>query len=189
MNNLTNEQKARIFAMHLGCSVCGHDDNNPYRLIGVDSEGEFGYLKIDTENSEEGPSWEHAEFCLLLLRPLSAITDEDAIKLIRLECINFDKNYTKVPFTIRRELTDSGRLGIFFDRKHEDGVIDCPVRLYVSGLSYNAGGFSSSISYKGVQWLISKGYAIPLFIAPNHPDNGKTAIELRLAIDITKQNG
>lgn len=35
------------------------------------------------------------------------------------------------------------------------------------------------------QYLISKSYAVPIFFAPNHPDNGKTAIELDLARDKT----
>lgn len=33
------------------------------------------------------------------------------------------------------------------------------------------------------KYLISKGYAVPLFFAPNHLANGKTAIELGIAID------
>lgn len=35
------------------------------------------------------------------------------------------------------------------------------------------------------QYLISKSYDVPLFFAPNHWANGKTAIELGIAIDRT----
>lgn len=35
------------------------------------------------------------------------------------------------------------------------------------------------------QQLIEWGYAVPLQIEPGHPDNGKTAIELDIAIDKT----
>lgn len=36
------------------------------------------------------------------------------------------------------------------------------------------------------QHLINRGYALPLWIAPNHPCNGLTAIEMGLAIDSSK---
>ncbi|MES2620205.1 MAG: hypothetical protein V4615_05065 [Bacteroidota bacterium] len=48
----------------------------------------------------------------------------------------------------------------------------------------NSGG---NIRYNMYQYLIQQGYAVPLFIAPNHPANGKTAIELGLAIEKTKE--
>lgn len=51
-----------------------------------------------------------------------------------------------------------------------------------SGITWNM----LSVFYV-TQYLIQKGYAVPLFIEPNHPLNGKTAIELGLAI--TKATG
>lgn len=38
-------------------------------------------------------------------------------------------------------------------------------------------------AYNVFQYLISKGYAVPLFFAPNHWANGKTALELGTAIE------
>jgi hypothetical protein len=35
------------------------------------------------------------------------------------------------------------------------------------------------------QYLIQQGYAVPLFYGVGHPMNGKTAIELGLALDAT----
>lgn len=44
----------------------------------------------------------------------------------------------------------------------------------------------NDVRYYVHQYLIQRGYAVPLFIEPNHPANGRTAIELNLAIDKSK---
>lgn len=41
-------------------------------------------------------------------------------------------------------------------------------------------------SYSILQYLISKGYAVPLFFGLDHPCNGKTAIECGVAIEKSK---
>lgn len=45
---------------------------------------------------------------------------------------------------------------------------------------------SESLHYRGYLFLVYHGYAVPLFFDVSHPDNGKTAIELGIAIDKTK---
>lgn len=42
-----------------------------------------------------------------------------------------------------------------------------------------------NMPYNVCQYLISKGYAVPLWFGIDHPANGKTAIELEIAIDKT----
>jgi hypothetical protein len=39
------------------------------------------------------------------------------------------------------------------------------------------------LPYAVFQYLILKGYAVPLYMGVDHPDNGKDAIQLRLAIE------
>lgn len=46
--------------------------------------------------------------------------------------------------------------------------------------SYDDSGIAYPFMY---QYLISKGYAVPLFFGINHWANGKTAIQLQIAID------
>lgn len=46
----------------------------------------------------------------------------------------------------------------------------------------------NNIGYDQYQFLISKGYAVPLWFGIDHWANGKTAIDLGIAIDKTKHN-
>ncbi len=48
-------------------------------------------------------------------------------------------------------------------------------------------GFSS-IGWPCYNYLISKGYAVPLWLGINHVSNGKTAIELDIALNSTTLN-
>lgn len=140
-NNLTTEQIAKVFAMYLGCDI----------------QGEYLSMDIDTGIKISVPLmrklagvYQNGKMMLegglfdlsspkLILRPLSAITDEDT--------------------DIADEMIIEG-IGSAFD----DGRF--------VGLTY--------------PFLIQRGYAVPLFIAPNHPDNGKTAIELGIANEAFK---
>lgn len=42
-----------------------------------------------------------------------------------------------------------------------------------------------NLLWEAFQYLIKYGYAVPLYFGPDHPCNGKTAIELGIAIDVT----
>jgi hypothetical protein len=114
------------------------------------------------------------------LTPLSAISDEDAIELAfkggLAKGYEIFKVYSKAPDTwvcvkTRRKYFDDEL------KFNEDGYKYEEV--YVTFYDLKAWQF---------QYLIQKGYAVPLFIEPNHPLNGKTAIELGLAIDKTTIN-
>lgn len=100
--------------------------------------------------------------CKLLLTPLSKISDEDAIEVGNIVYLDEDKAYTGIKV-----------------------------------LSYFTGdnelfGFGSDISplmaIEIIELLKRKGYAVPLYFESDHPLNGKTAIELGLAIDKTLSN-
>jgi hypothetical protein len=160
--NLTHDQVARVFSMYLGSKVFLDEtnlaepvDDNVFTLIGVTTESillqevgvwyklfvRFGFHSIVVPNK-------------LLLKPLSAITDEDAIEFCNLFLTDEGSNGGKIE-TAKNEIRNSFNAGIFM----------CEWDTY--------------------QYLIQQGYAVPIFIAPNHPDNGKTALELGLAIDTT----
>lgn len=95
------------------------------------------------------------EYHNLLLTSLSEISDEDARVLVSL---------------------------VYPDAKHDDAHNLLLGRSLVTRLINGYIGNREAIVF---QYLISKGYAGPLFFAPNHPCNGKTAIELGLAISST----
>lgn len=99
--------------------------------------------------------WAVPTDCKLLLTPLSAITDEHAVEV------------AKIVGCIDKECPES-------DFKYWGDYIKA--RLIMKGVD----DFYHSV--KIFQYLISKGYAVPLFFGVDHQDNGKTAIECGIAI-------
>ena len=170
MNNLTTEQKARIFAIYIRQTCCNIKGlSTPQKICGVNSS--CTDIKPDTWDYNNKPprSWEFDELNLIL-RPLKSITNEDAIEVARLN-EDFYSVYIEPEDLLRDEMDEHSFLvyqRCFVDR---DDRIE-----YV---------FSDCLKSDQFQYLIQRGYAVPLFIAPGHPDNGKTAIELGLAIDST----
>jgi hypothetical protein len=141
-NNLTNEQVARIFAMYLGQKVRAYDSDLTLSVLHK-SPSDFNEFSVGgaVENKFK-----------LLLTPLSAISDEDAIEV-------------------------SNLYGFHTDNPKVQG------QALVHWLAKD--GKSRDINFEIYQYLVLTGHAVPLFIEVGHPDNGKTAIELRIAIDKT----
>ncbi|RYD56974.1 MAG: hypothetical protein EOP56_09210 [Sphingobacteriales bacterium] len=150
MNTLTNEQVAKVFAMHLGCEVLCDTELKGYIT------GYSGYEQLEIQHhdgvhaDEEATIWQ-MEDVVMLLRPLSSMTDEDKIRL-SLQC----------------------------------GCLETLTKDYLIEVATEIlNDMNQHLSWQGYQALIDGGYDVPLYFAPNHPDNGKTAIELQLAIDST----
>jgi hypothetical protein len=95
----------------------------------------------------------------LLLTPLSKISDEDAIEVAK----------TTGSFTI----TDTGK--------------PIPIRYLVNEGKMQIQRFTTTqkylFRYDVYRYLVDKGYAVPLYFAPNHWANGKTALELGIAVE------
>lgn len=158
---LTTEQKARVFAQYIGHQVRHQIDEDRHQqntlgaaqIDGIMLRGNSGYWSASMDAFK------------LLLRPLSAITDEDAIEVARLLGYEYPRN-EKGQFVERIDLVEVGR-----------GAI--------GGISRNGLVETFNVLAEVIQFLIQRGYAVPTFVAPNHPLNGKTPIEMGLAIDIT----
>lgn len=138
---ITNEIKAKVFAQYLG----------QYFKVGVFS-GDLKNINIETDLSNT----------MLVLKPLSSITDEDAIEAT--------KHFGRAPFIFER-VNDSIEVG-FFDR----GVISIGFNGKISdaGSEITRQGIDYFISY---QYLQSKGYDLPQYLL-----GGKTLKEAGLAI-------
>lgn len=139
MITLTNEQKARIFAMYLGCRLLA--GKGTYLDLTVQRLSRI----LDAHFTLEGKGMSGYK---LLLAPLSAITDEDAIEVANM-----------ITKRVYNNASAAKRCVNF----------------------HTAIGFM----HYACTYLIQSGYAVPLFIEPNHPNNGKTAIEMGIAIDKT----
>jgi len=168
---LTAEQQTRIFALYLSNmsqTVWDVRDKKEMPLHGVTPFE--GMIQIESDFSGDSVDWWNTSTCKLLLRPLSAITDEDAIEAVKILIEGSG-------LTLEESLAGMKDAGLswgyifkpFSDLKF--ATADNDVHPFVVHSCY--------------QLLSQLGYAVPLFIAPNHPLNGKTAIELGLAIDST----
>lgn len=93
----------------------------------------------------------------LALIPLDKVSDEHAIEIGLMWGFRID---------------DKNRATVIEKSKH---IIEGFVKITMNSLR----------AINIYQQLIYWGYAVPLFIEPGNPDNGKTAIELDIAIDKT----
>lgn len=174
MQQLTNKEIAKVFALHLGCDA---KTNEPIaNLYAINTDGFREYITPDGYKHCDP----HHKTDKLLLTPLSQISDEDAIEVAKI-CTGL-KDSTKfkvcVPnSTFWRYVELSGtslEVRIMFKQCN---IIMCNV-------------YNNSVSQSGnpevnlaIQYLISKGYDVPLWFGIDHWANGKTAIELGIAIN------
>lgn len=158
---LTNEEIAKVFAMYLGCEVMLTEEpesiNEPYVLEAVNIGGAFW---TDADDESGGQEFELGK---LLLTPLSKITDEHAELLI--------KHFLK--------------LGI----SNKDVW---PVLVQIFDINVPCGNdlLLSQFTVKELmemeKQLILWGYNIKLYFGIDHWANGKTALELGIAIEQSK---
>lgn len=163
---LTTEQKARVFAMYLGCPLRFKSFMTGRNRLGILSDAGAGglsveYSRVYQDSTGETLGWDPALTgngddalnAKLLLRPLSAITDEDAITVAK--------------------ILDIDNMG------DKEGFIEA---FYQDAPGFMIDAYKGAAYFWVSQFLIQRGYAVPLFIAPGHPLNGKTAIEMGMAI-------
>ena len=160
-HNLTNEQVTRVQWMYYGAEVLVTSLKEGFSWVGNKRVTiNWNIIRI----SESGD----VQF-QLLLTPLHAISDEDAIEVANIGEIKYPLFGIDINER-RRKLIKAGW----------DLVLDI-----CEGLSTHR-QFSRLHANFIFQYLTQKSYAVPLFFEPGHPDNGKDAIELGLAIDKTK---
>lgn len=157
-NKLTNEEIARVFAMYLDCKFLYLNGSYERTIEGV-LTNESSHFKEWKVVVKEGVHQYRVDSVKLLLAPLSKIKDEHAIEVAKMQGLyvenDFIKNYVS---------------------RYEDRVI-------VHNVSGNESVVFHRMLQDGFQYLIQQGYAVPLFFGVNHPANGKTAIELGIAIE------
>jgi hypothetical protein len=175
MSNLTNEEIRKVHAMYWGQYIIkvmlASWDGEPLREIDI--------LTMESDSFK---------YFKLSLTSLKLITDEHAIRLA--ELINCSKYAADETFKVVKE---DERISVHSSEvKHETIPIfgyryetriytDC----YVSGIGMYS--LTKQMPYEAYQQLINWGYSVPLYFGLDHWANGKTAIELGIAIDKSKQ--
>ena len=163
---LDKKHIAKIFALYIGQRVLmrkpqANDlaDPHAYILACVGCDNCSGYFSLDDRPAPPSPMYPVTSF-LLRLKPVSKILREDAIEIWKL----LSPNSSGTPIAI----WESGSVVEGYTLKTADLTFDFP---------------QVSLERADVcKYLTDRGYAVPLFIAPAHEYNGKTAIELGIAV-------
>lgn len=168
MSNLTNEQKARLMGRYIGRTV--KNVNYSGILLGI----QRNFIMFSQDDC--GHHWFNQDSnTFLLLKPLSQISDEDAIFIGRL---------IELPEVSRHDTLEclawKGRafIGHYFSQFSVWDGSDCDTahsRIIITNVL-------PTVAMQIYQFVLKQGYDLPVFIEPNHPDNGKTMKELGLAI-------
>lgn len=154
---ITNEIKAKVFAQYLGQKI-------KWNVMGLDMEAELVVYNPYTNYSDgiELSGLSSKPDSKLILKPLSAISDEDAIEVAKI--LGFSS-----PFISHQ---DSGRITIGSDNGglsiwHDGEILS----------DDSIGGNCAPVLLFAYQYLQSKGYDLP-----QHALGGKTLHEAGLAI-------
>lgn len=161
MNNLSNQEIARVFAMYY-FAECTTAKYPPFEKGTVNTIG-----TIPTD----------ADYFKLLLTPLTAITDEHAIEVAKI--ISPVKGKL---IATKYNNSNSIKSVLFPDNESNYTRLDIYSDLSMGWVGKNLDDVDYFRMPFVIQYLISKGYAVPLFFDIGHPDNGKDAIQLGLAI-------
>ncbi len=159
---LTNEEIVRVSAMYWGAPL------NAGMITKVDS---YWINKIANGETD----------AMLKLHPLDQISDEHAIEVAKIvdaggDCVERHKDHISVYCTMNDYANERDTLNIYFHDNYEIFQLDEEGRVFEYDL------FRLSCVH---QYLISKGYAVPLWLGIDHWANGKTAIELGLALSLS----
>lgn len=157
---LTNEEKRKTLGQHIGCEAIFKKEN--FLQITGELLGVDAYGNSFISTGRAIPAYKVCDinFSFLLLTPLSSITDEHAIEVAKMFGYKGKNN---------EHLINVG-----------EGIIN--------GLRNNRTVENFQVMTELYQYLISKGYAVPLWFGIGHWANGKTAIYLGIAIDKTTQS-
>lgn len=168
MQQLTNEEIARVFSLYFGL---------PKSIRNIRWNSSIPSMESFIPNNNAIKDW------CLLLTPLSAITDKHAVELV--EIIKGEKILEKTKVIVEESIIKIYWSEILHE-SHKDYGYRYTATIYADLFTRTKNyGSSVKMDYEAYQHLIQQGYSVPIFISLNHPLNGKTPIELGIAIDKT----
>lgn len=194
-NQLTDTQKKAILFKYLGQKAIKLQKNNYVSLARELMPPLSAFCSKFDEHQIENLSLEtiffyKPEFITLVLHPLETMSQEHALDIARVatgkeykdhKITSIEWNNTSNPmhFTLRIDfsVTDNTYPADFSIEITTLGVINLflifkdTINLRTWARSYNI-----------YERMIQLGYSMPMYIEPDHPDNGKTPIEMAMAI-------
>lgn len=183
---ITNEIKAKVFAQYLGCQcTCGYlnsENQTQFSLATLLSISTDGTYSANLRAGGTVCGWTELT---MLLRPISAISDEDAIEVANIMCVTgkyvWGKNMSSGIGTERKWLIIDTELAPHSDWPYKRCRINY-ITGEVKGLFLKQGNGGMELYYMqnsllAQQFLQFKGYDLPNYLL-----GGKTLKEAGLAI-------
>lgn len=184
MHDLTDEQLANIFSRYTGNVIC-LESGIHYTLTGVSCHEGIAYAY-----TEQARGKVLLRTCRLMLAPLSEITDADAFELAKIILAERHlQDQLQYTITHRSQVSEKCRVEITITIK--GGTYSYLIRIDQDSIfcmeqhirrAFNDKNLHVPFQFEMTQLLLNRGYALPLFIAPEHTDNGRTALELGIGI-------
>jgi hypothetical protein len=189
MNKLTKEEIAKVFAMYLGADIF---TNTGWSAGGYSAKhnditlSNIEILTINTRFYLDDPENEKERKVSIILKQVANITREDAIELS--ELINGEKYPAGEKFKV---VNDDGEVVVFSSEVIHTTIKDfgfrCRTTIYTDFMVQPIKDAISCrrrmMNFDEWQFLLNKGYAVPLYFSPGHWANGMNAIELGIGID------
>jgi len=186
MNQLTNKEICRVLCMYgLDQEIRTMDGDG--HVLGIHPRAVKVSLNIikhgqrlqgfDDGNGGLHRTYLNKDGSQLLLTPLKKITDEHAIVMIKIFGRYSDNQEYKIHYKTNTFSENFAQL--YYEYEGDIKVV----------ANFDKDGFHAISSNRGetyffaYQELIKMGYAVPIYFGLNHWANGKTAIELGIAIE------
>lgn len=165
---LTNEEIAKVFGMYLGSEI------EPLKV------NDGGFCRTDTCLTISNINLVLSHSLKLKLSLFEDISDYHLIEFIKLlDERTFDE------YTIKRNQFNEPMIRVHAADEHT--AFDFSINEDFSVRYCRCGTYSNfPVTYEAFMYLVSNKYAVPLFFEPNHWANGKTAIDLGIALKINK---
>lgn len=173
MNQLTNEEIAKVFAIYLNDTAKVNTKDGIMHLVAVDIFNQT--VDVCESYDSVDPNYENLQDVKLLLKPLSSISDEDAVEVGKLAARRPD-HYTKEDADITRH---KNSIDVVFTDKIDEVInisFDGDILLY-SWISATKKVIEERVNCQVhiVDYLREKGYALPY--------KGQSLFELGIAIE------
>jgi hypothetical protein len=199
-NHLTDDQVRHIQTRYIGQkAIVSYKEAYAGHAAGLDHNGMAAYIKENFPEtrivtlSADHIGFFKTEYITLLLRPLETMTDAHALEVCQIICGHQYKN----PDLLSVKWVPTAKVNDFILEigfKASDGWNDNFFLIHIATWGainlyhqHKDGGTEMGNCSRSVfvyQFLERIGYSLPFYIDQEHPDNGRTPIEMHLALPL-----
>lgn len=175
---LTPKEIATIFRLYTGQKVLEWNDPS-VQSTSIMTLAAVGIETCHGEAESRDTINPHMKYSvsrfMLRLKPFSRIDDEEAIELAKVLL----PGYAEYEIHDRLEGNNPMILIAVYDTDRQNEIT---LRIFLRGAPwFDASSYLVHTVHLAFGYLASRGFAVPVFFSADHPNNGKTALELGIA--------